>query len=90
MLALVERMAAQGAVTRQGCPGGDRHSRRPGKPRQFVFSFKPPTKTFQLRMSFKKGRVDKAEIIEALENIIRELRARQIRRAVVTGRGRHG
>ena len=36
---------------------------------------KPPAKTFQLRMSFKKGRVEKAEIIEALENIIRELRA---------------
>jgi hypothetical protein len=46
-----------------------------GTPRRFVFSFKPPAKTFQLRMSFKKGRVEKAEIIEALENIIRELRA---------------
>ena len=46
-----------------------------GKPRRFVFAFNPPAKTFQLRMSFKKGRVEKAEIIEALENIIRELRA---------------
>ena len=74
MLALVERMAAQGAVTRKDVRA---ETARPvtGKPRQFIFSFKPPAKTFQLRMSFKKGRVEKAEIIEALENIIRELRA---------------
>ena len=74
MLALVERMAAQGAVTRKDVRA---ETARPvtGKPRQFIFSFKPPAKTFQLRMSFKKGRVEKAEIIEALENIIRELRS---------------
>ena len=45
-----------------------------GKPKSFVFSFKPPAKTFQLRMSFKKGRVDKSEIIEALEGILKELK----------------
>ena len=67
-------MAAQGAVTRQDVRA-ETAKPKAGKPRQFVFSFKPPTKTFQLRMSFKKGRVDKSEIIEALENIIRELRA---------------
>jgi len=74
MLALVERMAAQGAVTRKDVRA---ETAKPlsGKPRHFIFSFKPPAKTFQLRMSFKKGRVEKAEIIEALENIIRELRA---------------
>lgn len=74
MLALVHKMTAQGVVTRQGVRA---ETAKPvaGKPRPFVFAFKPPTKTFQLRMSFRKGRVDKAEIIEALENIIRELRA---------------
>ena len=74
MLALVERMASQGALTRKDVRA---ETAKPsaGKPRQFVFSFKPPAKNFQLRMSFKKGRVDKSEIIEALENIIRELRA---------------
>jgi hypothetical protein len=39
-----------------------------------VFAFKPPTKAFDLRLSFKKSKVEKDEIIEALENIIRELR----------------
>ena len=37
--------------------------------------FRPLTKQFQLRMSFRKGRVDKSEIIDALEAIIKELKA---------------
>src|SRR5687767_4829065 len=74
MLALVERMASQGEVTRQHDRAGTEKPNA-GKPGQFVFSFKPPAKHFRLRMCFKKGRVDRSEIIEALENIIRELRA---------------
>jgi ParB family chromosome partitioning protein len=74
MLALVQRMAAQGAVTRKDVRA-ETATAKAGKPRRFVFAFNPPAKTFQLRMSFKKGRVEKAEIIEALENIIRELKA---------------
>jgi len=77
MLALVQKMASQGAVTRQDVRAQTAKSTAAaaGKPRSFVFSFRPPTKTFQLRMSFKKGRVEKSEIIEALENILRELKA---------------
>ena len=75
MLALVEKMAAQGAVTRQNIRAETAKPRAAGKPRSYVFAFKPPTKLFQLRMSFKRARVDKREIIEALETIIRELRA---------------
>jgi ParB family transcriptional regulator, chromosome partitioning protein len=76
MIALVEKMASQGAVTRQEVRA-ETAKPKAGKARSYVFAFKPPTKAFQLRMSFKKGRVDKSEIIEALENIIRELRASQ-------------
>jgi hypothetical protein len=46
-----------------------------GKPRNYIFAFRPPTKTFNLRMSFRKGNVPKAEIIDALEQIIKELRS---------------
>jgi ParB family chromosome partitioning protein len=74
MLALVERMAAQGAVTRQDARS-ETAKGRSARPRPFVFAFRAPTKTFQLRMSFTKSKVDKSEIIEALENIIRELRS---------------
>ena len=74
MLALVEKLAGQGAVTREEVRRETARP-KPGKARNFVFAFRPPTKTFQLRMSFNKGKVDKSEIISALENIIAELRA---------------
>ena len=74
MLALVERLAGQGSATRQDVR---KETARPqaGRPKHFVFAFRPPTKSFDLRLSFKKARVEKDEIISALENIIKELRA---------------
>jgi len=74
MIALVERLAGQGTATREAAR---RETAKPatGRPKYFVFAFKPPTKSFDLRLSFKKSRVEKDEIITALENIIKELRA---------------
>jgi hypothetical protein len=39
-----------------------------------VFAFRPPTKQFNLKISFAKSRVNRDEIIDALEAILRELR----------------
>ena len=74
MMALVERLAGQGSTTRQDVR---KETAKPqaGRPKSFVFAFKPPTKAFDLRISFKKSKVERNEIIDALENIIRELRA---------------
>jgi ParB family transcriptional regulator, chromosome partitioning protein len=74
MVALVEKLTNQGAATRQEVR---KETAKPkaGRPKFFVFSFKPPTKAFDLRLSFKKSRVEKDEIITALENIIRDLKA---------------
>jgi len=74
MLALVEKMAAQGSVTRQDVRT-ETSKATLARPRPFVYAFRAPTKTFRLRMSFSKSKVDKSEIIDALEQIIRELRA---------------
>jgi len=74
MLALVEKLASQGGATREAVRQ-ETAKPKAGKPKHFVFAFRPETKAFQLRMSFKKGRVDKGEIINALENIIKELKA---------------
>jgi ParB family chromosome partitioning protein len=74
MLALVEKLAGQGSTTRQDVRK-ETSKPKAGRPKSFVFAFRPPTKVFDLRLSFKKSRVEKAEIISALEAIIKELRS---------------
>ena len=75
MMALVERLVSGGnGVTRQDVRK-ETAKASAGRPKPFLFSFKPDTKHFQLRMTFRKGRVEKAEIISALEAIIKDLRA---------------
>ena len=75
MMALVERLVNGGnSVTRQDVRK-ETAKAKAGRPKPFVFAFRPETKQFNLRMSFRKGRVDKSEIISALEAIIKELRA---------------
>jgi ParB family chromosome partitioning protein len=73
MTALVERIASQGGATRQQVR--DAISRpKPGRPKRYIFAYRPPTKQFNLKLSFSKSRVDRDEIISALEAILRELR----------------
>jgi ParB family chromosome partitioning protein len=79
MLTLVERLAGTRSTSGGGATRQDvrKETAKPkaGRPKFFVFAFKPPTKAFDLRLSFKKSRVDKDEIIDALQNIIKDLRA---------------
>jgi ParB family chromosome partitioning protein len=75
MLALVERLVSTGGGATREAVRQETAKPKAGRPKHFVFAFRPETKAFQLRMSFAKGRVDKTEIISALENIIKELRA---------------
>ena len=74
MMALVERLAKQGAATREAARR-ETAKPEPNRPKPFVFAFRPQTKSFDLRIAFKKSQVEPAEIIDALENIIRELRS---------------
>lgn len=72
MLALVEKLATQGGATRQQVRAET--AKPTGRAKPFTFAFRPPAKNFNLRMTFRKGHVAKAEIIEALEAILKELR----------------
>jgi ParB family chromosome partitioning protein len=73
MLALVEKIASQGGVTRDQVR---KETQKPkaGRPKAFTFNFRAPNKTFNLRLSFNKKNASKDEIISALENILEELR----------------
>jgi hypothetical protein len=73
MLALVERLSREGAVTREQARKATAKPKA-GRPRAFVYQFKAPTKAFNLQLRFKKSQVEREEIIQALESIIEDLR----------------
>lgn len=73
MTALVERIVSQGGATRQQVREATAKP-KPGRPKHYTFAYRPPTKLFNLKLSFNKSKVQKDEIIDALEAIIRDLR----------------
>jgi len=74
MTALVEKIASEGGATRQQLREAVAKPKA-GRPKHYVFAFRPPTKQFNLKLSFNKARVNREEIIDALEAIVRELRS---------------
>ncbi len=74
MTALVEKIASQGGATRQQLRE-DAAKPKPGRPKHFVFAYRPTSKEFNLKLNFNKSRVQKTEIIQALEAILDELRS---------------
>jgi ParB family chromosome partitioning protein len=73
MVALVEKIAREGGATREAVR---KETSRPkaGRPKAYVFSYRAPTKAFKLQLRFAKARVDRDEVIGALQAIIEELR----------------
>jgi len=74
MTALLEKIASQGGgPTRQQLREATAKP-KPGRPKAFVFAYRPPDKTFNLKLSFGKSRASKDDVISALEGILKELR----------------
>jgi len=74
MIALIDQLTRDGGgVTREQARKATARP-KPGRPKAFVFQYRPPTKTFNLRIQFKKSEVDRTEVIAALEAIIADLR----------------
>jgi ParB family chromosome partitioning protein len=73
MVALVERIARDEGTTREVVR---RETAKPkaGRPKAFVFNYRAPTKAFNLQLRFSKSKVERDEVIQALEGIIQELR----------------
>ncbi len=74
MVALVERIARGDGATREVVR---RETAKPkaGRPKAYIFSYKAPTKAFNLQLKFAKSKVNRDEVIEALEAIIQDLRS---------------
>jgi ParB family transcriptional regulator, chromosome partitioning protein len=76
MIAFVEQLTRDGrtgGVTREQARKAAAKP-KPGRPKAFVFQYRPPTKSFNLRLQFRKTDVDRTEVIAALEAIIADLR----------------
>lgn len=75
MTALVERIAS-GRFTRETVRREAKRPRpaAPGRPKAYVFNYRPTTKAFTMKLQFRKGSVERQEIIETLEGILAELR----------------
>ena len=73
MTALVEKISSQGGATRQQVREATARP-KPGRPKSYVFAYRPPDKTFNLKLAFGKSRATRDDVISALEAILRELR----------------
>ena len=74
MIALIEKMTREGHATREKLRQETAARPQRGRPRSFVFNYRPPTKAFKLHLKFVKSDVGPGEIISALEAILAELR----------------
>jgi ParB family chromosome partitioning protein len=77
MVAFVEQLTrtGAGAVTReQARTVAAKSQAKLGRPKAFVFQYRPQTKAFNLKLQFRKSDVDRSEVIAALEAIISDLR----------------
>lgn len=77
MKAMLDKVAQQG-LTRDDVREDSRApGRRPGSPdrrKPFVFKFKAPDQRYALQMTFRQSTVDKTDLIQALEQILEDLR----------------
>jgi len=73
MVALVEKITRDGVPTREEVRK-EVAKPKPGRPKAYTFNYHAPTKAFQLHLRFSKSRVERTEVISALEAIIEELR----------------
>jgi len=74
MTAMIEKITRDGNATREKFRKEAPAKPQRGRPRAYVFRYRPPTKAFKLQLSFARSQVERGEIITALETIIQELR----------------
>jgi ParB family chromosome partitioning protein len=72
MLALAEKIASQGATREQ--LRHELQKPRAGRPKAYVFSFRPTSKAFSVRVTFSKRHATRDEVIAALEEVLQELK----------------
>lgn len=80
MIYLLEAVQKQG-LSRDDLRRKFRQKDGPGKrgrQKPYVFKFKAPDKTYSLSLAFRQSEVDKGDLIQALEQILQELRSGEL------------
>lgn len=72
MVALVERITASGMTRAEVRKAAAKPSA--ARPKPFAYKWVAPSRTFSLRLNFRKASVSRDELIEALEQAVEELR----------------
>ena len=77
MVAFVEKLTRGGGVTRAEARRVSAKAKgRGGKSKPFVYTFRPSSKAFNMRLTFRKSRVSREELIDTLEAMVRDLRSK--------------
>jgi ParB family chromosome partitioning protein len=71
MVALIERVSREG-LSRDQARKITRPSKK-GRPKNYVFKYGSQTTPYRVQIAFRKSKVDKEEIIQALKRILEEL-----------------
>jgi hypothetical protein len=76
MVALLHKLQHQGTTRADArrLARPDTAKRGRGRPRHFVFKYQPRGKEFSLALQFRRGEVEREEIIRTLEAILESLR----------------
>ena len=76
MIALLEKLQQQGPTRAEARKLAKPEAKRGrGRPRHYIFKFQPRGKEFSLALQFRKGDVERDEVIRTLEAILESLRA---------------
>ena len=91
MLALIDKIGKQG-ISREEARRYNREDRAPRhrRARRYTFRYQPDDEAFQLRLTFAKPEVESDELIDALENLIKDLRRKAREEAAAAKRSGAG
>tara|TARA_B100001105_G_C22218932_1_gene368740 strand:- start:49 stop:729 length:681 start_codon:yes stop_codon:yes gene_type:complete len=73
MIEVLGRIAAGGKTTRE-LLRREKEKPKAGRPKAYVYQYKDPGKKFNVKLNFSKARVNRSELISALEAILRNLK----------------
>lgn len=73
MLSLIKKIQEGGGTREVARRAAKEVSKKPGRPRNYVFQFQPAEKTFALDLKFRKAEVSRDEVIAALRRILQDL-----------------